>query len=272
MIIDESPRFLLINKKFNAAFKNLNRIISFNKGDKIENYINNEEKEDLIEWANNQRFKNLEEGDIFSLISSNYIKISILIWINSFIISIIYYGLVYIFPIVSIKILMKSFPQDNNFNLVIYASLFSITLELFSYTLNPFIIENKFLGRRKTILIAYLITGIMLFISIFGNVYIFLIAISIARAISGIIQDTVSVLSSEVYPTKLRNTGVSIGLGFMKISGSVMTYLTVFSFNLYGEKGPSIVLFVICLFGLISMLFFKYETLGLPLDRKNYEI
>ena len=269
--IDESPRYLLLNKQYNLAVKNINKIINFNKGTNT-NHISEEELNSLITWSENERLKNLNEGNFSDLISSSFKRMSILLWINIFLTSIIYYGIIFIFPLVFEKSFPKRYSHKNKLKILMYGSFLSIGVEMIGAIICSHLIELKSLGRRGTILIATISSSILFLISIFTTNITFLVFISLARSISCLTIIVLFVFSMELYPTKLRNTGLSIGFAFSKISASLMPYLFEYSIDLIGFKGPSIICFCFTILSIFFIYIFKYETRGVSLDKNSYEI
>ena len=271
-IIDESPRFLLLEKKYDLAIDTLDKIISSCNGN-IENIINENEKLYLIEWAKREKLKNFKGGNYSSLISSNFRKISIFLWINIILISITYFGIIYLFPIIFQELYNQINKKKGYFIFVIISILVGIFVEVFFMLLNPLIIEIKFIGRRRTIIFGNIISVIMILLSIFtNNNYAFLISISITRGIISINQDTLIVFSSELYTTEIRNMGVSVLLFFSKIAGIFSTFFFPASNSMLGVKGPSVISLIFINLSIILMYFFKYETRGLALDKNDYRI
>ena len=270
---DETPRYLLLNNKSDLAIKQINKIIisNDNNNNNLQNKLNDNEINCLIEWANREKQKGLKQGNILDLFSPKYRKITLLLWVVMFILSFIYLGSIYIFPLILQQIFLLKKSQKINKRFFFLTNSIPVILEMVSLFLTSIIVEMSYFGRRKTTLFSFIFLGICFLLSFFPSIYIFLIFNCLARSISSSVQIISFAFANELYSTQIRNTGISSGLIVSKIAASMMPTILTYSIKLFGVISPSIIFLIFCIIGFITLLNFKYETLGAQLD-KDYKI
>lgn len=139
--------------------------------------------------------------------------------------------------------------------------IISVLAEIPSNILGWFIIEKKFFGRRRSIFLGFLFCG---FISILcykadTNESMFIFGSSLLRFVYNLIFNLIYPYTTELYPTKIRITGLGMASGLCRIGGMIMPWLLML-FTKFGITGPFI-MFAICSFlGFLSIYNIPYET------------
>jgi hypothetical protein len=143
--------------------------------------------------------------------------------------------------------------------------ILSVGIELPSNIIACLLIENKKIGRLRSLIIGYFFTfGTCLSCLILGKDY--LIINCLLKFFITIPANILTVYGSEIYDSKVRTFGTS-AINFWRriftlMSPFVVSYLDI----IFGELGPfyiflpfSLILFIVC-------FFLDKETRGIPLD------
>ena len=270
--ITEFNRDAANNNKFNfgdpeidKATKNIN--IEMGKINSSENPNNMENKEfpDFnIKDENNLEgglIKNESNANIFKmnrlkqLMSSNYLKYTILFWILGSFSGFIFYGIHFMLPATAPKINKNTF-----LDLVLFESM-EIPPNFFAMLL----IENKGIGRKNTIKIGFMITFLISLINIYLGETILLFDCLLKFSLT-IPLNVLFVYSSEIYDSHIRTLGLSLMNFWKKISSLFSPFFMSYILYKYGEFATHLCyapLLVVCAFG---SLFLTIETRGKALD------
>ena len=270
--ITEFNRDAANNNKFNfgdpeidKATKNIN--IEMGKINSSENPNNMENKEfpDFnIKDENNLEgglIKNESNANIFKmnrlkqLMSSNYLKYTILFWILGSFSGFIFYGIHFMLPATAPKINKNTF-----LDLVLFESM-EIPPNFFAMLL----IENKGIGRKNTIKIGFMITFLISLINIYLGETILLFDCLLKFSLT-IPLNVLFVYSSEIYDSHIRTLGLSLMNFWKKISSLFSPFFMSYILYKYGEFATHLCyapLLVVCALG---SLFLSIETRGKALD------
>ena len=270
--ITEFNRDAANNNKFNfgdpeidKATKNIN--IEMGKINSSENPNNMENKEfpDFnIKDENNLEgglIKNESNANIFKmnrlkqLMSSHYLKYTILFWILGSFSGFIFYGIHFMLPATAPKINKNTF-----LDLVLFESM-EIPPNFFAMLL----IENKGIGRKNTIKIGFMIIFLISLINIYLGETILLFDCLLKFSLT-IPLNVLFVYSSEIYDSHIRTLGLSLMNFWKKISSLFSPFFMSYILYKYGEFATHLCyapLLVVCALG---SLFLSIETRGKALD------
>lgn len=133
-----------------------------------------------------------------------------------------------------------------------------------SAVIRGFISEIKFLGRKNTLSLG--------FFGAFINAIICFIISSYIPFFSGLLKfsihissGTVSIYTSEVYPTEVRSLAVGFGTSVTRIAAFLSSFATEI-FDSLTPKGSFILFAITSFISFLCSINLKYETLGKPLD------
>jgi MFS family permease len=250
--LEDSPRNLILRNKETEGIEILERII----GRKIDNST----KESIIlkikEGVNKQLSSDFKE-----IFTSKYICLTILlsiIWLfNSFIM----YG-----PGVVSTLTLKSLGMEQHkSNKAIILEMIKINLFCFpGCILSGLLCEIKFLGRKKSTILVYLLGLIaLILLIIFHNLYSLFFGLTQAFLDMGFTISTV--YSCEVYPTKIRDRAMGFLFFCTRLGGTLSQFLYLF-INDFGIWTPYYVTIVFVIVNLTLTLSLPYETYGKNLD------
>jgi predicted MFS family arabinose efflux permease len=270
--ITEFNRDALNNNKFNFGDPEIDKVtkninIEMGKINSSENPNNMENKEfpDFnIKDENNLEgglIKNESNANIFKmnrlkqLMSSNYLKYTILFWILGSFSGFIFYGIHFMLPATAPKINKNTF-----LDLVLFESM-EIPPNFFAMLL----IENKGIGRKNTIKIGFIITFLISLINIYLGETILLFDCLLKFSLT-IPLNVLFVYSSEIYDSHIRTLGLSLMNFWKKISSLFSPFFMSYILYKYGEFATHLCyapLLVVCALG---SLFLSIETRGKALD------
>jgi sugar phosphate permease len=127
-----------------------------------------------------------------------------------------------------------------------------------------YISELKFLGRKNTLALGFfgaLVNSIICF-SISNYLHFFSGMLKFSIHIS---SGTVSIYTSEVYPTEIRSFAIGFGTSITRIGAFLSSFACEIS-DSFTPKGSFIMFGITSFISWICSLSLKHETLGKPLD------
>ena len=260
--LEESPRFLLVFKKYDKAFALLEKAIKQNN--KMErHFLNNEERQDLILWAENQvhSLKSSTANPV-ELFREGRHKITPLLWIIWYVLSCVYYGNIFILPTILRNMNMEEEANVNEFLEV----FISVACELPSSIIVLFIIEIVWFGRKNSMVITFALTSVCSFFAYLLKGIPFLVLATFARFFLNMTFLIVYPFTTEIYPTAIRTTGLGIASAFSRIGGISMPWISIAGLKI-GHTGPFIIYGSLAAVACIAAALMPYDTTGMELDR-----
>lgn len=99
--------------------------------------------------------------------------------------------------------------------------------EIPSNVLGWFIIEKKFFGRRRSLFLSFLICGFVCIICYKSdtNESLLIVCSSLLRFAYNLIFNLIYPYTTEIYPTKIRITGLGMASGWSRIGSMIMPWL-----------------------------------------------
>ena len=270
--ITEFNRDAANNNKFNFGDPEIDKVtkninIEMGKINSSENPNNMENKEfpDFnIKDENNLEgglIKNESNANIFKmnrlkqLMSSHYLKYTILFWILGSFSGFIFYGIHFMLPATAPKINKNTF-----LDLVLFESM-EIPPNFFAMLL----IENKGIGRKNTIKIGFMITFLISLINIYLGETILLFDCLLKFSLT-IPLNVLFVYSSEIYDSHIRTLGLSLMNFWKKISSLFSPFFMSYILYKYGEFATHLCYAPLLFVCALGSLFLSIETRGKALD------
>lgn len=259
IFILESPRYAIF-KDFNFGISILNQISRINKKDEIN--LSSEEAKRMEGWIHNQKEAMAHTEGYKALISPQNRNVSTKLWFMWFVLSFVYYGIVYVFPMV----LAAESTDMNNSTEDIGSVFVSILGEIPSAILCYFLIEHTSYGRKNSMIVSFGCAGLACWASWFCDGYLLTLLMFIAKFFANAAFAFIYPYTSEVYHTKYRTTGLGVASAMSRIGGMLMPVITLACFNIT-PKFPFVIYGILCIGAAITSWLLPYDTRGRELDK-----
>lgn len=208
-VLPESPRFLLIHRRYQEAVKELKKAMTMNKKDVLTFDFKFEQLCDLVRKQN----KGNSSGSCVDLVRTPNLRMkSLNIFFNWFVNSFVYYGLCF-------------FTNDLGGNPFLNF-LIAAALEFPSYIFTIFVLKH--LGRKKPLMISMIVSGMGCFLSICVPDNMPWLRIMVAMIGKFCITASfaiVYVFTAEIFPTVIRNFGVGLSSTSGRIGSMVAPFV-----------------------------------------------
>jgi len=251
----ESPRFLLLKKRYKEAFEVLNKL-GYSK--KIQ--LSEEDKKKMINEsiALSNHIGEKSDFNISIFLNNQYLKTTILLCYLWFISSIIAYGLLYMLPKI-FDCLSKHNKLESLFHMI-HAMLILFPCPL----VRGWLSEMKCLGRKNSILLGFggaFLSGIC---CLFGQKHIALAA-GFLKFFTNVSLGIISVYTSEIYPTNVRGISLGFGNSITRLAGILTPFICELIEN-YIFRGTFWIFIIGSFTGVLVSYLLPYETLNMDLD------
>lgn len=275
--LEESPRYLLACQKFNSFFPLVNKIIKINKKNSDYNpnpnthiFLSQSEILRLTKYGENQQDLEGEKvGNPKELFHGEKKRITPLIWIMWYVLSCVYYGIIFILPEILKRkdLLHKSDDNQESVNEFLDIA-FSVFSELPSSLLTFLIIEVEFLGRKNSITVTFFLTAVACLFAFCYPFSMFLLAATMARFFLNITFLIIYPFTTEIYSTRIRATGLGLASACSRVGGITMPWISYGAF-VFGTTGPFLVYGIMSGVAFSASLGIPYDTTGRELDREE---
>ena len=249
---------------------------NFDKGFEILVHMNIANSNNLLEIESEDRIKlknwiikqndniNIDKNILSILLYKENKKVTILIWIMWFILSFVYYGIIYIIP----KNLSIINPGENNF-LLTFISVFG---EIPSYFIAVLLVENENFGRKNSLVWGFLFSGFFCILPYFLEENFFIECLFMAKFFINFSFLIIYPFTGEIYHTKYRTTGLGLASGVSRIGGMIMPWITLYCFNI-SPFTPYLLFGVSSIVAGFAAMLLPYDTRGRELDKvyESYE-
>jgi hypothetical protein len=262
-LVIESPKFLLTkkSKRDEEAFEILTKLLP--EGEK--HIISSEMKRKIsLQYALYMQSSNSsskKRNGYMDLFNPTNIKSSLILFTLWYIVSYVYYGLIYILPSIYENILMKENHNrkldDKMYEKIVADIIISCVFEFPSNLANG--ILPNLIGRKWSLIFGFLGSFIFSVLSLFSLNSIPLYS-ALSKAFINIAFSVLYVYTSEVYPTYMRVTGLGTCNFFSRLGGFTTPFLNEFLYrikNVLPFMGFSLASFL----GIILTIFLE-ETQG----------
>lgn len=276
-LISESPRYLLTINKKEEAFILLKELV----GKEKEDLINENKKSIIIQQYNDYLRLNeaSDTGSISGIIKSycqmfakKIIYTSFLIFCLWYLVSFLFYGFLYVLPLVLEYLELErtskimNLPNDNlmteeKYSDVINSIILSCLIEVPMTVLCAFLPNMKSLGRVGSLKLGYFLVTIFAFLCYFfpENITIFS---CLYKASCSIPFNTILIYTSEIFPTHLKVTALGMSNFFCRFGGFTCPFIIEILFKC-SPMLPFIALGFFSLIALVITYMLPYETLGM---------
>jgi len=257
----ESPRFALF-QNYDKGMDVLNHMHVTNK--KVPLEIDPEEKSNLQEYLRRQKeSKSLDKGVLIALLSGENFRITLLTWVMWFVLSFVYYGIIFIMP--SVLANMNSSSDNNeNFFLLVFIPILG---EIPSYVIGYMMVEHASFGRKNSLIVCFMCCAFfcMFCMVVEGEAY-FLTFMFLAKMFISTAFSIIYAFTSEIYHTKYRTTGIGMASGASRIGGIIMPWVSIYSFKI-SPAAPFVIFSVACMIAALAGFMLPYDTMGRELDK-----
>ena len=273
VLLDESARHEMILGNYENGVRVLNKMYAENQNTNHD-VMTEEEKEKLIYNYKNKVEEGQEEEEevpIKELFKGVNRKITPFVWINWFANSLTFFGLVFLLPTTLSELKGNTTESegdgdDDGVSSVIYSSLSALPTVFVAAAL----VDLKHFGRKNSLFLTFFLGGItclLAYVQLFPG---FVFWISITKFFFSLAFTLNFQFTSELYPTKIRGTGIGMASAFGRI-GSIIMPSTVSFLSKLGILIPYLMYGVGSLFASFATTLLPYDTAGLEmssLDRK----
>jgi MFS family permease len=275
-LIMESPKFLFSVNKFPQAIQNLKKFV----GDRNQAVLDNQKISTIIDQYKDYN-KNLENSKIkygaltsyIKLFQREYLALSVKIFISWVVVAYLFYGILYILPYLMQEIQMQGFQDGSNklkpsnivmnsekYNQIINDIMLGCALEIPVTLVNAIIPNIKSIGRVGTLKIGFSLNLILSLMSYYFQSYTIIIS-SILKALVGLSFNSISIFTSEAFPTYLKVTALGLSNVFCRLGGVATPFVDEFLLQ-YSIYSPFLGFSLASLIGLIIAFLLPFETLG----------
>jgi hypothetical protein len=246
-LMPESPRYLYVTKQYDEAQAVLNRMIYLNRKEPLHGYLARDVEDENGEHKGTSAIEGLK-----LLFSSRYWRITIILLAIWFVNSFAYYGAVVMTP---------SFFKTNAGDASAYVEVFITSAAEFPGVIVALLLINK-VGRKKTQGFLFLMCGVCMFLLMIptGKWLLTIFAIGARLAVMGAFSSTF-VMTPEVFPTKIRSTGLGVCSAFSRLAGIITPYVATALFKVNAWI-PLIIYGVACILGGVLTFLIPVETSG----------
>lgn len=287
LYVDESARFELQTGVYDNAFNTINKIARINKN--FANYLDEDKKEGLIQWSTDFiefspeiKPKNKRSLSILmNFLENSYSKITelfrhdlywttLIIWYSWFANVFVYYGVTFAIPLTLVALRNNSSNNiennnSNNEDEDFWILMYSNWSEMFSCVICALLVDLKYLGRKYSLILTSALTGIFSVFLYFNLPPSFAFWVSSLKFLSGLVNCINYLYTSEIYPTKIRATGVGMASSICRIAPMIVPWIIIYFTNLDAFL-PYLIFGIIGGLAAIFVYFIQQETFGKELD------
>ena len=224
IFLDESPRHELILGNSENAFRILEKMYLCNNKSREGLRLTAEEKQEIVEVHTKDLLREQQEEasalsfeNVKQLFDGVYIRITPLVWLNWFVLTMTFFGIQYILP-TTMSALRQHQDDTSSLGQIILSTIAEFPTVLVAAT----IIDVKFLGRKNSLGFALLMGTVG---CIFSSALAwpgFIFWVSVARFFFNLSFSLNYQYTSELYPTKCRATGNGMASCVGRFGGIIM--------------------------------------------------
>ena len=258
--LEESPRYLL-TKNAEEGIRVLNVMHRVNKRTDLP--LTDDEREQVHNYVQIQREKHTE-SPIMEIFTKKNLKVTINLWIAWWVLNFVYYGILYVLPLVLARINVNTASEDK----LSYLNLFiSVMGEIPAYILVMTVIEKKSFGRKNSLVITFAAGGLCCFGAHLFVDSAFMLFVFFAKFFACSSFSFIYPLTSELYHTKCRTTGLGFASGVSRIGGVMMPWIILWALEI-SPTATFVTFGVFCMIGATSIAMLPYDTTGKELDQE----
>ena len=269
--LEESPRYNLFFGEKEKAFITIEKMAYENMDDN--NFLTVNKKEQVQIWVDHfnlnlnkvlldQKIDNQNEfiNEYTKLFRGSYKKITIIMFATWTVVSSNFLGLEFILPSVLLEISANT--DYNPLTLLLILNLLVLLCLLPTIA----IVENKKIGRRKTLLFVFFTMGVGCFgtfFEIFPGIIFWLFCFKLSNHCSFML---IYLFTSELYPTSLRVNAIGQSSAISRIGLMLIIWISIYLTDV-GPLVPFLVFGFLGFFAFYIISLLNYETHNESMDR-----
>jgi len=272
LLLDESARHEMMIGNHSNGIKILNKMYRENQGT-TGNVMSSEEEEQLISSHKTEAAELLheEEVPVKELFKGSNKKITPFVWFNWFANSLTFFGLTYLLPTTLSKLHEEqNIDEQPDDQIKVSSVIYSCLSELPTVFVAAALVDLKHFGRKNSLFLAFLLGGVMCFLAFTRLFPGFVFWISITKFFFALAFTLNFQFTSELYPTRIRGTGIGMASAFGRI-GSIMMPKVVSMLENVGILVPYLMYACGSLAASVGTFLLPFDTAGREmgeLDRK----
>ena len=202
-------------------------------------------------------------GSIKTLWVDEYKSISFIIWCVWLGLAVVYYGVRFILP--GILETLEHSPMGSQSKALVYQAFITVFSEIPSVVLGYMLVDKSGYGRKKTLMICFVLGGVIcMFVSLF-NGYEILLLVTVARILINTCFTILIPYTAELYPTRMRTTGIGFADAFGRVGGILMPWIAL-SLKEINPLAPFVGFAGFCVLAAHCCRSLPYDTAGVHLD------
>lgn len=263
--LEESPRFAIF-QDLDKGLEILNKMHKLNhKGRELK--LDSEDRNRLKNWIRLQNENQKENlSSIKSLFNKQNKMITIKLWIIWFVLSFVYYGIIFILPMV-----YSAENVNNEQDAGLYDLFWAIAGEVPAYAFCYWMVEHPKFGRKNTLTISFVSCAIINLLAVVSDGILLNLLLFLARTFSISAFTIIYTYTTEMYHTKYRTTGHGIANAASRIGGVFMPWVSILAFRV-SSRFPFVVYALCCACAAVACFLMPYDTQGRELDKVEQEL
>ena len=253
----ETPRFLMMNGDYERAFSELAFIMESN-GCTGSEMLSPQNRQRMVQWAEKLTAQT-RQARFSELFRGKYRIITPLLCTCWFVTNLIMYGIIFYVPLTMVEVKMGTPDQD-------FAALLIMSLSMVpAVIISAYSVDIKGIGRRYSLLLAYIATGLLMLLISYQKTLNFIFLISLCKFMVRLQFTYIYMYTAEIFGTKIRVTGTGLCSAVSRLSGIILPFLSI----PLTKNHPFLPYFIFGIFSLLAAVacyFMPYDTLGEPLD------
>jgi len=260
--LEESPRYLLL-KDAEKGIKVLNIMHQVNK--KTELQLTETENQEIRQFVEKQKEK-ATKTPLKELFAKKNLRITLCLWVSWWVLNFVYYGILYVLPLVLARIKGDAGQGEDDFS---YSDLFISAMgEVPSYILVMATIEHQKFGRKMSLTMSFALTGFCCFGAHLFVQEAFLLFVFFAKFFACSAFSFIYPLTSELYHTNCRTTGLGFASGVSRIGGVLMPWIVIWALKI-SPTAVFVTFGAFCMIATVAVVLLPYDTTGKELDQDD---
>jgi hypothetical protein len=228
--LDESARHEMILGNYTNGVKILMKMYTENQGLTGKDLMTKLEEEQLIQTFRPSKILTPSPqsqspiAQIPLLLSGLLKRVSPFVWLNWFTISLTFFGITYLLPTTYLLLDKQKAVVDQKQS--VSDLIYPVLMEIPSMFVAAAIVDVKGFGRKNSLAGTFLLGGFFCLLSYFQVYPSFRFWISSTKFFFALAFTLNYQLTSELYPTRVRGTGMGIASSFGRVGGIIMPYVT----------------------------------------------
>lgn len=262
--VEDTARSLIISGEMEKGIQVLHVMEKQNKKntEKHGKFVE-EERTNLEEWRikmvnKEKKSDNSIKDQLTSLFADEFKYITPLIWFLWFSNNFLFFGVSLLIPY-TLKIIGQT-ESDSYGSMIIVCGW-----EFLSTILSAFLIDSEYIGRKKIIIFTTWITVLVFIIVCIDPTFYYVFLMTIAKSSQNISYNTNYIWTAELFPTKIRATGIGGASTFCRLGPIIMPWVTIYLID-YGLWVPYMLFAIVGFITLIILMMIKHETTNKDLD------